>query len=49
MRALSLERLGLEIGRLQTLKVLRLDSLLLHEEPDPQRCKPLKDRIASGC
>ncbi len=49
MRALSLERLGLEIGKLPTLKAIRLDSLLLHEEPDPQRCKPLRERIASGC
>jgi hypothetical protein len=31
---LLLEGLGLEIGKIPTLKVVRLDSLLLHNEPD---------------
>jgi hypothetical protein len=44
---LSLERLDLAIGKLPGLRVVRLDSILLHEEPDTRRYLPLKDRIAS--
>jgi hypothetical protein len=42
---LSLERLGLEIGKLPTLKVIPVGALLLHEEPDPRRLERLKVRI----
>jgi hypothetical protein len=45
--SLSLERLDLAIGKLPRLRVVRLDSILLHEEPDTRRYEPLRDRIAS--
>lgn len=41
---------ALEIGKLPTLTIVRLDSILLHEELDRRRFEPLKERIASeGC
>ena len=42
---LSLERLGLEIGKLPMLKIIPIEALLLHEEPDSRRLERLKVRI----
>jgi hypothetical protein len=41
------ERARLEIGRLPSLRVVDIDSLLLHEEPDRGRLESLGRRIAS--
>ncbi len=38
---------NLEIGKLPALRVIDRDSLLLHEEPDEERWKPLETRIQS--
>ena len=41
------DRFGLEIGKLPALRIIPMRSLLLHEEPDPRRARPLERRIAS--
>ena len=46
--AMSAERLHLEIGKLPQLKIVPIASLLLHEEADPERYRPLERRIASS-
>lgn len=38
---------NLEIGKLPALRVIDMDSLLLHEQPDEERWKPLEARIQS--
>lgn len=38
---------NLEIGKLPALRVIDLDSLILHEQPDEERWKPLETRIRS--
>jgi hypothetical protein len=45
--AASSDRLSLEVGKLPTMRVIEMDSLLLHEDPDPQRQKSLTRRMAS--
>ena len=40
----------LEIGKLPSIQIIAMDSLLLHEDPDPTRSGPLAERIAAdGC
>ncbi|MFH1219620.1 MAG: hypothetical protein V1694_04130 [Candidatus Eisenbacteria bacterium] len=40
----------LEIGKLPSIQVIAMNSLLLHEDPDPTRSGPLAERIAAdGC
>jgi hypothetical protein len=46
--AISAERLHLEIGKLPQLKIVPIASLLLHEEADPERYRPLERRISSS-
>ncbi len=41
------ERSSLEIGKLPRLRVVHIDALLLHEEPDPRRLASLEERISS--
>jgi hypothetical protein len=36
---------NLEIGKLPALRVIDMDSLILHEQPDEERWKPLEERI----
>jgi len=43
----SVAHLSLEIGKLPTIRIIALDSLLLHEDPDPRRAVPLARRIAA--
>ena len=41
------DRLRLEIGKLPRIRIIELDSLLLHEDPDPRRSAALARRLAS--
>jgi hypothetical protein len=45
---MSLERLGLEIGKLPTLKIVPVESIMLHEDADPGRLDRLKARIKAA-
>jgi hypothetical protein len=41
------DRLRLEIGKLPRIRIIEMDSLLLHEDPDPRRSAALARRLAA--